>query len=98
MNPAKFADTVSSFNDAELRTSFYSAARAGFFAEVVRLMASNRWLGQHQAKGGWSVLHQAAYHRVGKGMLRRLRELGACEITAGGELHCHAGRPVRKLC
>jgi hypothetical protein len=54
---------------------------------VVRLLVPHRWLALHQPTGGWSVLHQAAFHGVGKGLLRRLRELGACAAlrTAKGQ-------------
>jgi hypothetical protein len=75
-DPATFAEQISSFNDAELRLVFYSACKCGHWCEAVRLLTCHRWLAVHQAVGGWSMVHQAVYHDVGKGMLRRLRELG----------------------
>ena len=83
----RFKEAAGQLTNSELRQAFVESCKYGDFAISIRLLILFPFLCNSQSVTGWSALHQACFHGVGRGVFTRLRQLGVSGslLTSRGE-------------
>jgi hypothetical protein len=83
----RFKKEADLLSNGELHRMVQESCKYGDFAMAIRFIALFPFLRNTQSVTGWSVLHQACFHGVGRGIFSRLRQLGVSSslLTNRGE-------------